>query len=60
VRILPGRSACWLAKSGHDDIVDVAAVECAIRREDAIVTSNVTHIRTVAEAAGAELRIESV
>ena len=45
-------------KSGHDD--SVAAVEDAIRREDAIVTSNVTHIRKVAEAAGAELRIESV
>jgi hypothetical protein len=47
-------------KSGHDDIVDVAVVEGAIRRGDAIVTSNVTHIRKVAEAAGAELRIESV
>ena len=47
-------------KSGHDDIVDVAVVEGAIRRGDAIVTSNVTHIRQVAEAARAELRIESV
>ena len=46
-------------KSGHDDIVDVAVVEGAIRRGDAIVTSNVTHIRKVAEAARAELRVES-
>jgi coenzyme F420-reducing hydrogenase gamma subunit len=47
-------------KSGHDDIVDVAVVEGAIRRGDAIVTSDVTHIRKVAEAARAELRIESI
>ncbi len=46
--------------SGHGDIVDVAVVEGAIRRGDAIVTSNVTHIRKVAEAAHAELRIESI
>jgi len=47
-------------KSGHEDIVDVTVVEGAIRRGDAIVTSNVTQIRKVAEAAPAELRIESV
>jgi coenzyme F420-reducing hydrogenase gamma subunit len=47
-------------KSGHDDIVDVAVVEGAIRRGDAIVTSNFTRIRKVAEAARAVLRIESV
>jgi hypothetical protein len=47
-------------KSGHDDIVDVAVVEGAIRRGDAIVTSNVKHIQKVAEAAHAELRIESI
>jgi coenzyme F420-reducing hydrogenase gamma subunit len=47
-------------KSGHDDIVDVAVVEGAIRRGDAIVTSNVTHIRKVAEAARTELRIEGI
>jgi hypothetical protein len=37
-----------------------AAVEGAIRRGDAIVTSNVTHIRKVAKAARAVQRIESV
>ena len=47
-------------KSGPDDIVAVAVVEGAIRRGDAIVTSNVTHIRKVAEAARTELRIESI
>jgi hypothetical protein len=44
-------------KSGHDDIVDVCVVEGAVRRGDAVVTSNTTHIRTIAEAAGATLRI---
>jgi len=47
-------------KSGHDDIVDVSVVQGAIRRGDAVVTSNATHIRTIAEAAGARLRIESI
>ena len=47
-------------KSGHDDIVDVSVVEGAVRRGDAVVTSNVTHIRTIAEAAGATLRIEFI
>jgi hypothetical protein len=46
-------------KSGHD-IVDVSVVEGAVRRGDAVVTSNATHIRTIAEAARARLRIESV
>ena len=46
-------------KSGHD-IVDVSVVEGAVRRGDAVVTSNATHIRTIAEAAGARLRIESI
>jgi hypothetical protein len=47
-------------KSGHDDIVDVCVVEGAVRRGDAVVTSNTTHLRTIAEAAGARLRIESI
>ncbi|HYZ52538.1 MAG TPA: hypothetical protein VE733_03390 [Streptosporangiaceae bacterium] len=47
-------------KADHDDIVDVAVVEGAARRGDAVVTSNVTHIRGVAEAAGAQLRIEAI
>jgi predicted nucleic acid-binding protein len=47
-------------KSDHDDIVDVCVAEGAIRRGDAVVTSNATHIRKIAEAARARLRIESV
>jgi hypothetical protein len=47
-------------KSGHNDVVGVSVVEGAVRRGDAVVTSNATHIRMIAEAAGARLRIESV
>ena len=47
-------------KSDHDDIVVVCVVEGAVRRGDAVVTSNATHIRKVAEGAGARLRIESI
>lgn len=34
-------------KSGHDDIVDVTVVEGAVRRRDAIATSNRGHIELV-------------
>ena len=47
-------------KAGHDDIVDVTVVEGAIRRRQAVVTSNETHIRTIARAARATVRIERV
>lgn len=47
-------------KAAHDDIVDVTVVEGAIRRGDAVVTSNPTHIRTIAAAVRAKLRIETV
>lgn len=47
-------------QSDHDDIVDVSVVEGALRRGDAVVTSNVTHIRKAADAVGASLRIEPV
>jgi hypothetical protein len=47
-------------RSDHDDIVDVSVVEGAIRRGDAVVTSNATHIRKVAVGAGASLRIEPI
>lgn len=46
--------------SGHDDIVDVTVVEGAIRRDDAVVTSNRKHIEKVEQAAGATLRIANV
>jgi predicted nucleic acid-binding protein len=53
VGILAGRA-------DHDDIVDVAVVEGAIRRNDAIVTSNPTHIQKVAAAANARPPIETI
>jgi hypothetical protein len=47
-------------RAGHDDIVDVAVVEGALRRGDAVVTSNLNHIAGIASAARRRLRIESV
>ncbi len=47
-------------KASHDDIVDVTVVEGATRRRDAVVTSNDGHIRAIANASGARLRIEHV
>ncbi|MBA3653356.1 MAG: twitching motility protein PilT [Actinobacteria bacterium] len=47
-------------KAAHDDIVDVAVVEGAARRRDAVVTSNDAHIREIASAANARLHIERV
>src|SRR5438309_11544367 len=47
-------------KAGHEDIVHVAVVEGAVRRRDAIVTSNEAHIRRVLNAAGVKLRIEAI
>lgn len=45
-------------KAAHDDIIEVTVVEGAIRRHDAIVTSNEEHIRHIADAARVRLRIE--
>jgi predicted nucleic acid-binding protein len=47
-------------KARHDDIVDVTVVEGALRRGDAVVTSDASHLRRIARAAGADLSIESV
>lgn len=47
-------------KSAHDVVVDVTVVEGAIRRRDAIVTSNEDHIRRVGDAARVRLRIERI
>lgn len=48
------------ARAEHDDIVDVTVVEGAIRRHDAIATSNPTHIHKIADAGRARLTIETV
>jgi predicted nucleic acid-binding protein len=47
-------------RAAHEDIVDVIVVEGAIRRGDAVVTSDEHHIRRIAEAARVRLRIERV
>ncbi|MBI2705803.1 MAG: twitching motility protein PilT [Actinobacteria bacterium] len=47
-------------KAHHDDIVDVAVVEGALRRGDAVVTSNRDHIHAIADAVRRRLRIEAV
>jgi len=47
-------------RSGHDDIVDVSVVEGAIRRRHAVVTSNPTHIRAIADAARVRVEIHVV
>ena len=47
-------------KASHDDIVDVTVVEGAIRRRDAVVTSNPSHIGKIADAARVRLTIERV
>jgi hypothetical protein len=47
-------------RAGHEDIVDVAVVEGAIRRSDAVITSDASHIRAIADAVRARLPIKSV
>jgi hypothetical protein len=47
-------------QSGHDDIVDVTVVEGAIRRGDAVVSSDATHLHSIAEALGLRLVVEAV
>ena len=47
-------------KAGHDDIVDVTVVEGAIRRRDAVITSNPTHITSIADASRTRLTIETI
>ncbi len=47
-------------RAGHDDIVDVVVVEGAIRRRDAVVTSNPTHIGSIADATHARLSVETI
>jgi hypothetical protein len=48
-------------RADHDDVVDVAVVEGAVRRDDdAIITSNESHIRKIVAATRQPIRIESV
>ena len=47
-------------KADHDDVVDVTVVEGAIRRRDAIITPNPTHMRSIADAVRARVSIEMI
>ncbi len=47
-------------RSDHDDVVDVTVVEGALRRGDAVVTSNREHIEKVGQAAGLTLHVADV
>jgi predicted nucleic acid-binding protein len=47
-------------KAAHDDIVDVTVVDGAIQRNDAVVTSNPTHIRSIADAVPSRLNIHTI
>ena len=49
-----------IARSGRDDIVDVAVAEGALRRDDAVVTSDRTHIAQVADAVGKRIAMHDV
>ena len=49
-----------IGQSGLADVVDVAVVEGAARRGDAVVTSNRGHIEQVADAAGESFPIYDV
>jgi hypothetical protein len=46
--------------SGLDDVVDVAVVEGALRRGDAVVTSNRSHVAQVADTAHGRLTVHDV
>lgn len=49
-----------IARSGLVDTVDVAVAEGALRRNDAVVTSNRSHISQVANAVGKRLAMHDV
>ena len=59
-----GQALCVGELAGRadlDDVVDVAVVEGADRRnDDVIITSNETHIRQAVEATGKRIRIETI
>ncbi len=48
------------ARSGHQDIVDVAVVEGAARRRDRVITSDPGDITLLAAVADGEIRIDVV
>jgi len=48
------------AESGIDDATDVTVVEGAVRRGNAVVTSDPSHLQIVAQAAGYPLILRVV
>ncbi len=48
------------ASSGHRDIVDLAVAETAMRRDEAVVTSDPAHIRRIAAAVGRQVVVHDV
>jgi predicted nucleic acid-binding protein len=48
------------SRSRHDDVVDLAVVEGALRRRDAVVTSDPNDVRRIAAALGEEIPLEAV
>jgi hypothetical protein len=54
------RVGVLVAQSGLDDTVDVAVAEGALRRHDAVVTSNRTHIEQVTDAVRRSVPIHDV
>jgi len=48
------------SQSRHDDVIDLTVVEGALRRGDAIVTSDVKDLRRIAAAVGEHVALESV
>ncbi len=54
------RVGALVAKCGLDDTVDVAVAEGAIRRHDAVVTSNRAHIEQVADSIRRSVPIHDV
>jgi len=51
------RVGALAGKARHDDVVDVCVVEGALRRHDAVVTSNESDIRKISKATSSTLRI---
>lgn len=54
------RVGALVAKSGLDDIVDVAVAEGAMRRNDAVITSNRAHIDQVVSSVRGSAPIQDV
>jgi hypothetical protein len=55
------RVGALAGRADHDDVVDVAVVEGAARREDdVILTSNESHVRKIIGVTGKRIRIETV